>query len=312
VAKALLARVRSSDAAGWLDPARIGALLADAGAEDAQRIAVQIGEQVSREVSRPDCRVYAYPRLGAEGPGDFIRDRGRVEGSPAAGERISLASEEGVYELLSPAVPAGKRAADVLLSAMALLLLLPLGLVLAAYIKLVSKGPVFYRQPRVGRACRLFSCLKFRTMHVSADATVHAQHMAELIARDTPMTKLEARVDRRLIPGARLLRASGLDELPQLLNVLRGDMSLVGPRPCVPYEFERYAQWHRRRCDTLPGITGLWQVSGKNRTTFTEMMRYDVQYARHPSPMQDARILLRTVPAVISEVCQAASRRRVA
>jgi exopolysaccharide production protein ExoY len=115
------------------------------------------------------------------------------------------------------------------------------------------------------------------------------------------MAKLD-RSDSRLIPLGILLRASGLDELPQLFNVLRGDMSLVGPRPCMPYEYRRFHRWHKRRFDVLPGITGLWQVSGKNKTSFTEMMRLDVAYTRRPSLPTDLRLLLWTLPAVCIQV----------
>jgi lipopolysaccharide/colanic/teichoic acid biosynthesis glycosyltransferase len=116
------------------------------------------------------------------------------------------------------------------------------------------------------------------------------------------MTKLDTGLDARLIPLGRLLRASGVDELPQLFNVLRGDMSLIGPRPCLKYEYDRFQRWHQRRFDTMPGLTGLWQVSGKNRTTFTEMMRLDISYAKGRSLLRDIRIMALTLPAVVSQV----------
>ena len=308
VEAAVLSRIRRSDAAGWLDNRRIGALLTGAGGEAARHIAEAICDTVAQQVSRPDCRIYVYPMPG-EGR-DFILDRG-VEPRPAAPEgRVTMSHPRAVHELIAPPVPAGKRLFDIALSGLALAALSPLFIALALYVRFVSPGPVFFRHTRVGRACRTFECLKFRTMHVAADTTVHANHVASLMANDVPMTKLESTRDPRLIPGARLIRASGLDELPQLLNVLRGDMSLVGPRPPVPYEFEKFAPWHRRRCDTLPGLTGLWQVNGKNRTTFTQMMRYDVRYSAHPSLATDAQILIRTIPAVVDEVRAALRTRR--
>jgi lipopolysaccharide/colanic/teichoic acid biosynthesis glycosyltransferase len=122
------------------------------------------------------------------------------------------------------------------------------------------------------------------------------------MATNEPMTKLDSRGDTRLIPFGRLLRAAGLDELPQLINVLRGEMSLVGPRPCLPSEYDRHLPWQRDRFRTLPGLTGLWQVSGKNQTTFSEMIDLDMQYVRTQSPLLDLKILLKTIPVVVAEI----------
>jgi lipopolysaccharide/colanic/teichoic acid biosynthesis glycosyltransferase len=138
-------------------------------------------------------------------------------------------------------------------------------------------------------------------MRVNADTGVHQGHFSRLMDSNVPMKKLDSAGDPRLISCGLWLRSLGLDELPQLFNVLRGEMSLVGPRPCVPYEYENYAPRHRRRFEAVPGLTGLWQVSGKNRTTFEEMIQLDTYYAAHKSLWLDMKILLRTVPAVISQ-----------
>src|SRR5687768_6883684 len=138
---------------------------------------------------------------------------------------------------------------------------------------IASRGPIFFRQERVGYMGRRFLLYKFRTMHVTASVSEHQAHFCELMNSNEPMQKLDARGDHRLIPGGWLLRASGLDELPQILNVLRGEMSIVGPRPCIPYEYEQYSLWQRNRLRSVPGLTGLWQVSGKNHTTFDEMVK---------------------------------------
>src|SRR5947207_4546049 len=167
--------------------------------------------------------------------------------------------------------PVWKRTMDVVLSGAGLILLSPLLLVVAAIIKIVSPGPAFLKQERVGLHGEPFAFWKFRTMRVNADAGPHQNHLNELIATDTPMVKLDTRNDPRVFPFGRILRNTCLDELPQLINVLLGDMSLVGPRPCMAYEFQQYQDWQQRRFDAMPGITGLWQVSGKNKTTFTEM-----------------------------------------
>jgi lipopolysaccharide/colanic/teichoic acid biosynthesis glycosyltransferase len=173
----------------------------------------------------------------------------------------------------------------------------------AIWIKLGSSGPVFFRQKRVGYKGREFTCYKFRTMRVNAETETHRLHTAQLIKSDQPMIKLDAHRDPRLIPMGAVIRATGLDELPQLLNVLRGEMSLVGPRPCIPYEYEHYEPAHRRRFDAVPGLTGLWQVSGKNRTTFEQMIQLDVEYSQHLSLWLDARIILRTLPALWGQYC---------
>ena len=147
-------------------------------------------------------------------------------------------------------------------------------------VRIVSKGPVLFRQERVGYLGQRFMCFKFRTMFVNSDTNVHQGHLDQLMDSDAPLIKMDSKGDPRIIPFGKLLRATGLDELPQLLNVLRGEMSLVGPRPCLPYEYNKYQRWQKERFNTLPGLTGLWQVGGKNKTTFTEMICLDIRYAR--------------------------------
>lgn len=196
-------------------------------------------------------------------------------------------------------IPVWKRVLDVTCILFAAPSLLPVMVLLAILIKCVSRGPVFFRQERVGYWGSRFQCFKFRTMVATNDQTTHHRHVEELMAANVPMTKLDVKGDPRIIPLGRLLRATGLDELPQLINVLRGEMSLVGPRPCLPVEYARYQSWQKERFSTLPGLTGLWQVSGKNRTTFVEMVQLDIQYARELSLWNDLQILLRTLPAVI-------------
>ncbi len=203
---------------------------------------------------------------------------------------------------VSNPLPPWKRGLDLLCCAIALPLLAFCTLIMTVIIRLTSPGPVFFRQERVGLKGRRFMCYKFRTMKVRADTTVHQAYLAQLMRSGQPMTKMDAANDSRLIPGAWILRASGLDELPQLINVLRGEMSLVGPRPCLPYEYEEYLPWQRNRFDAVPGLTGLWQVSGKNRTTFDEMIRYDVRYAREKSLLMDLRIMLMTLPALLIQI----------
>jgi lipopolysaccharide/colanic/teichoic acid biosynthesis glycosyltransferase len=168
--------------------------------------------------------------------------------------------------------------------------------------RFTSPGPVFFRQERIGHRGRRFHCYKFRTMRVGADTGVHQAHCDHLIRSNAPMMKMDARGDARLVAGGWLARAAGLDELPQLINVFRGEMSLIGPRPCVPYEYDKYQPWQRERFEAVPGLTGLWQVSGKNRTTFEEMMRLDIHYARNVSWWLDLKIVLLTAPALILQI----------
>lgn len=199
-------------------------------------------------------------------------------------------------------MPGWKRAVDITCSLAAMPVLALLTLFTALVMRITSPGPVFFRQERVGHRERRFMCYKFRTMLVGADSRVHQTHCDYLIQSNAPMVKMDAGGDSRLIPGGWLIRASGLDELPQIINVLRGEMSLVGPRPCVLYEYEKYLPWQQERFNAVPGLTGLWQVSGKNRTTFEEMMCLDIHYARNVSWWLDLKIILMTVPALILQI----------
>jgi lipopolysaccharide/colanic/teichoic acid biosynthesis glycosyltransferase len=183
-----------------------------------------------------------------------------------------------------------------------MILLSPLGLLVALLIKTVSPGPLFFRQERVGYLGRRFTLWKFRTMDVNTDSAVHQKHLRELMTSGKEMVKLDNGEDHRIIPFGYMLRATGVDELPQLLNVLLGEMSLVGPRPCLPYEASAFLPWQMRRFDAVPGLTGLWQVSGKNRTTFPEMMALDIRYAKKPAFPLDVKIFLKTFPAIARQV----------
>jgi exopolysaccharide production protein ExoY len=174
----------------------------------------------------------------------------------------------------------------------------------AIWVAVTSPGPVFYRQPRIGFKARRFMLVKFRTMKVNAETHIHEAYLEHLIVSDRPMIKLDMTGDPRLILGGRFLRATGLDELPQLFNVLKGEMSLVGPRPCTVGEFESYAPAQRARVNALPGLTGLWQVNGKNRTTFREMIEMDIFYARNICFSLDIKIILRTLPALVVQFCE--------
>jgi len=195
-------------------------------------------------------------------------------------------------------LPFWKRALDFAIILVLSPALILFGVGVALLVKCGSPGPIFFRQRRVGCRGRQFTLLKFRTMRPDADAQSHREYTQHLMTSEVPMTKLDAHQDPRLIPLGALLRACGLDELPQIINVMRGEMSIVGPRPCLPYEYERYEARHRLRLSAVPGLTGLWQVSGKNRTTFSRMVELDIEYSRRMSLGLDLQILLRTLPAL--------------
>jgi lipopolysaccharide/colanic/teichoic acid biosynthesis glycosyltransferase len=199
-------------------------------------------------------------------------------------------------------IPGWKRGLDIFLILLALPVLLPLAVFLTLLIRIVSPGPILFKQERVGFLGRRFMCFKFRTMVVNADTAVHQGHLNHLMASDVPMVKMDAKGDPRVIRFGSILRSSGLDELPQLINVLFGDMSLVGPRPCLPYEYEKYLPWQRARFNAAPGLTGLWQVSGKNRTTFSEMIQLDIRYSQRKSLWLDLNIIFKTIPALIVQM----------
>jgi lipopolysaccharide/colanic/teichoic acid biosynthesis glycosyltransferase len=216
---------------------------------------------------------------------------------------ISQNPKADAYVTIVPArVSIRKRTLDLLCLLIALPTLLPLMLGIAALIKIVSPGPIFFRQERIGFMGRRFRMFKFRTMRVNAETSSHQNHLKDLINSNAPMVKMDVKGDPRVIRFGSILRSSGLDELPQLINVFRGEMSLVGPRPCTPYEYEQFEPWHKQRFRALPGLTGLWQVSGKNRTTFNEMIELDIRYASDWSLGLDLRIMLLTVPVLISQI----------
>jgi exopolysaccharide production protein ExoY len=204
--------------------------------------------------------------------------------------------------------PLWKRVLDVICILLSLPLWLPIVIFVTLWIKIASPGPVFFRQERVGYRGRRFMIIKFRTMKVNVETQTHERHFEQLMQANCPMTKLDAAGDPRIIPGGRILRATGLDELPQLFNVFRGEMSLVGPRPCTPHEFQCYKPWQQERVNAAPGLTGYWQVNGKNKTTFTEMINMDIFYTKNMSLWLDLAIMLKTFPAIMAQVLESRLR----
>jgi lipopolysaccharide/colanic/teichoic acid biosynthesis glycosyltransferase len=235
-------------------------------------------------------------------PDDWDHDNAGRPNNPSLYPDL-LSPENGRYSLLPI-----KQVMDIVGSALILIACTPLLLIIALAIKATSKGPILFRQQRVGQYGQRFTFLKFRSMHTDNDPSVHKEYVTKLIAgraEHKPANRNGNKVykltnDTRITRVGKLLRRTSLDELPQLVNVLKGDMSLVGPRPAIPYEFEAYQTWHRRRVlEVKPGITGLWQVSGRSSIKFDEMVRLDLRYATSWSPWLDLKILMRTPRAVI-------------
>jgi exopolysaccharide biosynthesis polyprenyl glycosylphosphotransferase len=239
---------------------------------------------IMAQCQRENVRVRIVPDL-------FQMTLGRMSVTTIAGIPL-ISTKPATYGGISRLA---KRGVDILLSLLILAILSPLMLLIAVAVKLDSEGPVFYLQERVGKGGKPFRLYKFRSM--AADADMRRDELSDLNEADGPVFKI--RDDPRCTPLGRLLRRFSLDELPQFFNVVKGDMSVIGPRPALPQEVEQYKPWHRRRLEVAPGITGLWQVSGRSDLPFDEMVLLDIYYAEQWSPSLDLKILLRTIPAVL-------------
>ncbi len=309
--------VRVSDEIGWFEEDKIGVILPQTPPSGARILAERLKRDISSILSGFDYSIYTYPT--ASHSRTSAQDRAPADPSskrkvhpaevatfpppaPANGSGDSAGwDERALAAYLAPPLPWWKRVIDVAGAGIGLILAAPLFLVIALLIKIVSPGPVFFRQERIGFLGKPFKIWKFRTMHVDSDTGLHQKHFSQLMRNGQAMTKLDSSKDPRIIPMGGFLRTTALDELPQLINVLRGEMSLVGPRPCIPYEAEGYEAWQKRRFDTSPGLTGLWQVSGKNRTTFRQMIQLDLRYLGGRTLREDIRIVLRTIPAILEQ-----------
>jgi len=240
-----------------------------------------------------------HPNGHTNGNGHVAGDwtlRMRTAMAPVTGYTAAAALPHVTPPETGPYLRFGKRTIDLVGALVALVVLSPVVLLVALMVKLESRGPVFYRSSRIGKNGRSFTFLKFRSMVDGADrARKQLTHLNEV---DGPVFKISR--DPRVTRIGRLLRITSLDEIPQFFNVLKGDMSLVGPRPPIPEEVEQYEPWQLRRLDVKPGITCLWQISGRSTLSFREWMRLDLEYIKHRSFWLDLRILMRTIPAVLS------------
>ena len=303
LADVLLVASRETDIIGWYkDHAILGVLFTGLAGSDRESIHNTIqdrvksifhGEVTSEDLKQVSISFHFFPD-------DWDHDRPGRPSNPALYLDLIIPAKRRKPMLVV------KRTIDIAGSALALAACSPLFLAIAVAIKLTSEGPVFFKQQRVGQYGKLFTFLKFRSMYVNNDARVHQQFMAKMIqneaySAETGKTGVyKIKDDKRITRIGKFLRRTSLDELPQFINVLTGEMSLVGPRPAIPYELASYQTWHRRRVlEAKPGITGVWQVAGRSRVKFDEMVRMDLRYAMSWSPWLDVKILLLTPLAVI-------------
>jgi lipopolysaccharide/colanic/teichoic acid biosynthesis glycosyltransferase len=237
--------------------------------------------------------VFSYPGSGCITPHRAMEHLVQLE-TKARHEDTGVGTGEVLHD--TPGYVAGKRLFDLAIGSLVFVLVIPVVPLIALMIKFDSPGPVFYRQDRVGRGGRPFRFYKFRSMYREAD-----RRRAELETKNEqqgPVFKIKS--DPRITPVGQFLRRSSMDEIPQILNVLRGEMSIVGPRPPLPVEVARYQPWHRRRLDVKPGITCLWQIAGRSQIGFDEWMRLDMEYLRTRSLRTDLAIFVKTLPAVMA------------
>ena len=284
VAKLLRRRHGVTDETGWLCDGQIGVLMPNAPPWQAWNLADDLCLALPEGVPMAECRVFAYPSRGRKT--DLAQAN---ESSP------NLPQVEAMETLFLRPLPAWKRAVDIVGAVAALILSSPVLLLAALTVKLTSRGPVLFHQLRGGIGGRPFVMHKFRTMVV--DAEQRKESLRTLNEQDGPAFKL--RNDPRVTRVGAFLRKFSIDELPQLWNVLRGDMSLVGPRPLPCDESDACRGWHRQRLDVTPGLTCIWQVHGRGRVSFTEWIRMDLNYVRSRSPGRDLTLLLKTVWAVL-------------
>jgi len=305
IVSALLASTRETDVIGWYKSrATVGIMFTELVVIDKNSLLSTMLTRVSSTL-RDNLTFEQFNQISISFhffPDDWDHD---ISGRPSNPTLYPDLSGGGTNrQFLSGA----KRVMDIAGSALALIVCLPLLLIIAAAIKASSKGPVFFRQQRVGQHGKSFTFLKFRSMHVDNDPNVHKEYVTKLIAGQAEPKSSNGNGecvykltdDDRITRVGAFLRRTSFDELPQFLNVLKGDMSLVGPRPAIPYEVAAYQTWHRRRVlEVKPGITGLWQVNGRSRVKFDEMVRLDLRYAKSWTPWLDIKILMRTPRAVV-------------
>jgi len=297
---AISASIRGTDVAGWYEHhSALAVIFTELGNAEKASALSALRERVTatlRFTLRPDELAHVHLSFQCF-PEDW---RDQETAFPAIVQMYPEVTQRGEGKTMARVI---KRAIDLVGSCLGLIALSPLFLGLAVAVKRSSPGPVFFRQRRIGQHGVPFTFLKFRSMHDTNDSGIHREYIKRFIAGKVQGGAMVYKIteDPRVTPVGRILRRTSLDELPQLLNVLRGEMSLVGPRPPIPYELDSYEIWHRRRLlEVKPGITGLWQVNGRSALPFDDMVRLDLKYSETWSPWLDIKILLRTPRAVVS------------
>jgi lipopolysaccharide/colanic/teichoic acid biosynthesis glycosyltransferase len=333
----LFRRIRLTDTVGWFDDKSIGTVLPGTSGQGAWKFADDVRKKASAIASHYTYRVYTYPMEGTadeKGVSDLPRrqevsrqyDQVSFEGffiktpAPSSGYISTLPLKsavpfrspqkpvENAEALFARPMPLWKRGLDLLGATVGLILVSPLMLAVSIAIKLTSQGPIIFKQERLGFLRKKFTFLKFRSMYVNQDSDIHKNYTKNFIKNGVLKKEhgeqddcYKIKNDPRVTPVGKFLRKTSIDELPQLINVLKGEMTLIGPRPPLPYEYENYDIWHKRRIlETVPGITGLWQVKGRSSTTFNEMVRLDLKYIKKRSLWLDIKILFQTFWAVLS------------
>jgi lipopolysaccharide/colanic/teichoic acid biosynthesis glycosyltransferase len=302
IATALSAAKRETDTIGWYEHSHVLGLLFTEFAETGNGIVDHLRNKVitalrenltESELTHIELTFHVFPEEGdhprIQSDLTLYPDLTRRPGSKKTAQHV-------------------KRFVDIVGSLFAIAILSPVFLVVAIAVRLTSSGPILFRQNRIGQFGRTFTFLKFRSMYTNCDSKIHQQYVTQYIngqanknADETGNHVFKLTRDPRVTPLGRFLRKTSLDELPQFFNVLIGEMSLVGPRPPVPYEFENYNPWHRRRVvEAKPGITGQWQISGRSKTTFDEMVRLDIRYIDEASLWLDLKILIKTPLVIVS------------
>ena len=301
VIEALSAGTRGTDIVGWIEwPTVIGVVFPEIGAAEPPHAVEALRSRLYGELARRlDAKTLAQMSLEFR---TFPEKTGHQNGGGSAPVDPIFHPDVKQDEHKRRVSDWIKRILDVVISLALLIGLAPWLLLIALAVRWTSPGPILFRQVRIGKMGTPFKMLKFRSMYVNANENTHKEFISRYI-KESCRTEMPAKLtnDSRITPVGRFIRKTSLDELPQFWNVLLGEMSLVGPRPPLPYEMAQYAPWHLRRIlEAKPGVTGLWQVTGRSRTTFDEMVRLDLRYARTRSLWTDLKILLRTPAAVIS------------
>jgi len=307
---------RKTDTKGWFDLKTVGILMPDTKNPGASRFKDKISNQLRQEWPGAETvnleefiRISTFPESSSDKNRLTPPNQGNGRDSQSNPENTTVYADILSRNLFTSLKRLAKRIFDIAGALFGIVIASPLMLIITVCIKLSSPGPAFFRQERIGLLGRRFTFLKFRSMVTNADQTIHEGYITDLIngqhskinrgTETQPLYKIND--DPRVTRLGHILRKTSLDELPQLFNILKGDMSIVGPRPPIPYELEKYRLWHCSRVfEVKPGLTGLWQVSGRSRTSFDDMVRLDLQYADHWSFWLDIKIILKTFRAVLS------------